>query len=194
MKRHWMGGSRSQLQSSKSNRETTQREFFLQRRNSVQEASGPNTIDEDIELCQEASTVAEMAHILRSKDLQLLASLSSSSSSTFQPLRVIVHPVPVHAAPHPVIFTSAPHAHPTNPASEESTFSSTELESTASQDGASLDESTPLDILYRVANCETVSPQPSPEIEATTVRPLFELLASSEPEPLHILPMFSRYQ
>ena len=80
MKRHWMGGSKSQVHSSRSSKESVQREFFSELKRRLREPSHESPLQEELELCQNATSLIQMVQILPSKDLMILASPTPSSS------------------------------------------------------------------------------------------------------------------
>lgn len=157
-----MGGSQSQLQSSKSHQELAQREFFLRRRNPTNESSSISSIEAKIEVCKEAKSIAEMATILPSKDLKLLASLSNGSfASPSDNPPTILQPTAVYPTSHPQIFTSLPPNRALSVRIDES--SSPHSNASSPSLGYNLqEEDAPLHTLYQIAALEADSPSPLP--------------------------------
>lgn len=86
-----------------------QREFFAQRRKPTNEISNADSIEAKLEVCKEAKSIAEMAAILPSKDLKLLASLSNETfSPPIEQAPTILQPKAVYPTQNPHIFTSLP--------------------------------------------------------------------------------------
>lgn len=173
MKRHWMGGSRSQLHSTRSHREIAQREFFQRRRDRMLETSDPRSFLSELEACRDMRTAAEMAAVLPSHDLKLLASFSNAppppSTHDSSPL---AQPTAMYPTSHPQIFTSIPPNRLCNFAGATSVRGHSPLFRSASSSISPFyaEETTPLDTLYRVAasqaqNFPLSSPAPTTPLE-----------------------------
>jgi hypothetical protein len=103
MKRHWMGGSKTQIRTNKNSKEHRLRQFFHRPKKHTSASAALLSLEDQLEQCRSASSIQEMAAILPSKDLMALAlpfttHPSSRPTAPFSRLRIPEPPETVMAS------------------------------------------------------------------------------------------------